>query len=372
MPNRLHIICLDVPFPADYGGAIDMFYRIQALHELGLKLTLHVFHYGRAKQSELEKYGEVVYYERQRSVRYLFSKRPFIVQSRMSTELLANLRKDDAPILFEGIHTTWPLELSDIRNRVTFVRMHNLEDEYYGGLRKHAPWFQKFYFELERMKLKRYAKILRGATHVLGIKSSDVHVLKAFNSSVHLLPASIPPINTQFHPVEPYALFHGNLSVAENEQAAKWIIKTLGRMNTSHFPLIIAGKNPSRQLATLCEKAKIQLIANPSKETLDGLVNRAQIHLLYTDVASGVKLKLINCLAGSGQVLVNRKMIEGTGLDALCTIAEDEKSFTQHFLDLCNVPLSEEAFMARQHYLKTHFNTTQNCGIIQELLAEYN
>ena len=151
MRNQLHIVCLDVPFPADYGGAIDMFYRIQALHEMGLELTLHVFHYGREKQSELEKYGKVIYYERKRSFWHLFSKRPFIVQSRISAELLSNLRKDDAPILFEGIHTIWPLEMTYIQQRLTLVRMHNLEDEYYQGLRKQANWFQKIYFEQERV-----------------------------------------------------------------------------------------------------------------------------------------------------------------------------------------------------------------------------
>jgi hypothetical protein len=234
MRNQLHIVCLDVPFPADYGGAIDMFYRIQALHELGLELTLHVFHYGREKQSELEKCGKVIYYERKRSFWHLFSKRPFIVQSRISVELLSNLRKDDAPILFEGIHTIWPLEMTDIQQRMTLVRMHNLEDEYYQGLRKQAKWFQKLYFEQERFKLMRYAKQLKWATHILAIKPSDAETIKSINAAVHVLPASIPSLNNTFTSVEPYALFHGNLSVAENEQAAIWIIKQVKSLIKLH------------------------------------------------------------------------------------------------------------------------------------------
>ena len=127
--KKLHIVCLDVPFPADYGGAIDMFYRIRALHKLGFELVLHVFEYGRGKQKELEKYGEVNYYPRSRSVLHLLSSRPFIVQSRKNNRLLQNLLKDDAPILFEGIHTTWCLEHEAIQRRITFVRMHNVEHE---------------------------------------------------------------------------------------------------------------------------------------------------------------------------------------------------------------------------------------------------
>jgi hypothetical protein len=368
MRNQLHIVCLDVPFPADYGGAIDMFYRIQALHELGLELTLHVFHYGREKQSELEKYGKVIYYERKRTFWHLFSKRPFIVQSRISAELLSNLRKDDSPILFEGIHTIWSLEMPDIQERMTLVRMHNLEDEYYQGLRKQANWFQKIYFEQERVKLKRYAKQLKVATHILAIKPSDAQTLKSINASVHVLPASIPSLNNSFTSVEPYAFFHGNLSVAENEQAAMWIIQQVKGIISDTFQLRIAGKNPSKRLQQFCIKYNVELVANPSKSVLDELVNRAQIHVLYTEVSSGIKLKLINCLASSGQVLANENMVVGTGLEGLCTIATDAKSFKLHFIGLQNVPLTREAFNERQDILEKHFSTRKNCQLILELI----
>ena len=31
--NHLHIISFDVPYPANYGGVIDVFYRVKALTE---------------------------------------------------------------------------------------------------------------------------------------------------------------------------------------------------------------------------------------------------------------------------------------------------------------------------------------------------
>ena len=369
MANRLHIICLDVPFPADYGGAIDMFYRIQALHQLGLDLTLHVFHYGREKQSELEKYGEVIYYERRRSIWHLFSKRPFIVQSRISQHLLTKLRKDNSPILFEGIHTTWPLEMEDIRQRFTLVRMHNVEDEYYLGLRKHARWYQKWYFEQERWKLKNYVHQLKHAKHLFAIKQSDAEKLAVFHPSTYILPASIPPLNEQFSPVQPYALFHGNLSVPENEQAARWLIQTLKGLYSRQFPLIVAGKNPSKRLTKWCNQDGIMLKKNPTSAEMEQLVNGAQLHLLHTNVPSGVKLKLINCLASSGQVLVNEGMVEGTHLDQFCTVATDAKAFKKHFIGLQNKPLTQVEFDRRQQYLHTHFNTKENCKLIAELIS---
>ena len=35
MKKELHIVCLDVPWPADYGGAIDMMNRIKMFHQAG-------------------------------------------------------------------------------------------------------------------------------------------------------------------------------------------------------------------------------------------------------------------------------------------------------------------------------------------------
>ena len=52
---RIHIISFDVPLPANYGGVIDVFYKIKALHKAGIKIKLHCFYYGREKNVELEK-----------------------------------------------------------------------------------------------------------------------------------------------------------------------------------------------------------------------------------------------------------------------------------------------------------------------------
>lgn len=190
----MHIVSLDVPFPADYGGAIDMFYRLKALHALGFEITLHVFEYGRGKQDELNKFAKVIYYPRNKSVFHLFSSRPFIVQTRKSKKLLEHLRKDNAPILFEGLHTTCYLEEEDIQQRLTFVRMHNVEHDYYRGLKKNSSFLKKFFFQLEASKLKKYESILSKTDHVLCIKEEDANYLKRYNSSVHILPASIPDI----------------------------------------------------------------------------------------------------------------------------------------------------------------------------------
>ena len=60
----------------------------------------------------------------------LFSNIPFIVNSRKSKSS-KKFRKINAPILFEGLHTTYYLNHSKINQRPQFVRAHNIESDYY-------------------------------------------------------------------------------------------------------------------------------------------------------------------------------------------------------------------------------------------------
>ena len=115
----LNIICFDVPFPADYGGAMEEFYKLKALSECGVKIYLHCFVYGkRQPQNELKKYCEqIYYYERKKSIADVFSNIPFIVKTRSNNELLQNLMSNDFPILFDGTHSTFYLNHPSLKNR---------------------------------------------------------------------------------------------------------------------------------------------------------------------------------------------------------------------------------------------------------------
>jgi len=370
--KAIHIVAFDVPFPADYGGAIDVFYRIKALKTLGYSITLHVFEYGRGRQVALEELATVIYYKRATSFIHLFSRRPYIVQSRINQTLLNNLLHDDAPILFEGLHTCYYLEHPKLAEQCTLVRMHNIEHEYYGGLQAAHSFFKKLFFWLEKVKLKKYQAILQKARFILAIKSSDQVFFQQFHSNVFLLPASIPPVNNVHQPTKRYALFHGNLSVKENENAALWLIHTLDSLLETDFPFIVAGKNPSLKLQHTCREKGVQLCINPTENELTELIQQAHIHTLFSAMNTGIKLKLLACLGSSGHVLMNDQLLTGTDLDEFCQLANDEKSFKMHFIGLKNKVVSAETFQARQKVLNEQFSTLENCKLIKELVGKTN
>jgi hypothetical protein len=60
MVKQLHVISFDNPFPPNYGGVIDVYYKLKALFEAGVEINLHVFEYGRERSTELSKICKTV------------------------------------------------------------------------------------------------------------------------------------------------------------------------------------------------------------------------------------------------------------------------------------------------------------------------
>lgn len=47
MDKYLNIVSFNIPYPANYGGVIDVYYKLEALRACGVKLILHCFEYER-------------------------------------------------------------------------------------------------------------------------------------------------------------------------------------------------------------------------------------------------------------------------------------------------------------------------------------
>ena len=47
LPKKIHVVAFDVPYPADYGGVIDIYHKVEALHHQGIEVILHMYQYGR-------------------------------------------------------------------------------------------------------------------------------------------------------------------------------------------------------------------------------------------------------------------------------------------------------------------------------------
>jgi len=365
MTNKhLHIVTHDVPFPADYGGVIDLFYKLKALHGMGVKIHLHCFTQGRAPQPELNKYCSTVhYYPRRKNISRFSLRLPFIVNSRKNDELIANLQKDDHPVLLEGIHTTYYLYNGDLANRKILVRLHNAEFEYYKQLAKQeSNFFKKICFLFESRLLKKYERRLSNKGIFLAVSKQDAELYRReFNAGqVHYLPVFIPHTLAACREGRGcFCLYHGNLGISENEKAAIWLLEKV--FSGTNIPFVIAGKNPSRKLKQLAHAhPNTCMVANPSDTELQDIIVKAQVHVLPSFNNTGIKLKLLNALFNGRHCVVNAAAVEGSGLEGYCEVATDALSFQNKIKTLNELPFTEEEIQKRQGLLQQLYNNEEN------------
>ncbi len=362
--NHLHIVTLDVPFPADYGGVVDLFYKIKSLHQLGVKIHLHCFTKNREPQNELNKYCESVnYYHRKKNSSSISFNIPLIVNSRVNKELISNLQKDNYPILLEGIHCTYYLKTGELNNRKVIVRLHNVEFEYYRQLAKHETnLFKKLYYLHESSLLQKYEKAIANKATFLAVSKQDVLLYQQqFNAAnIYYLPVFIPyTLAIGKEGKGCFCLYHGNLAINENEEAAIWLLEKV--FSKLKLPFVIAGKNSSKKLLQLAHNHQHTcLVSNPSDKEMQDMICKAHVHVLPSFNNTGIKLKLLNALFNGRHCVVNEATVEGTGLEAYCTIAEDEIAFQQKTEALYLQPFTEQQMQQRQQLLQTIYNNETN------------
>jgi hypothetical protein len=371
MERHLHIVSLNVPYPPDYGGVFDLFYKLKYLYEAGIKIHLHCFEYGRGEQTELNKYCEEVnYYKRKSRVKAFSLKMPYIVGSRASNKLLTRLKEDNYPILLEGIHCTYHLFKNELKSRKVFVRLHNVEFEYYNHLaRAESSLFKKIYFLFESYLLRKYEKTLCTKATFLAVSLKDQLSYRTLGcSKIHYLPVFVPFTETSSKMgKDDFCLYHGNLSVSENEKAVHWLIKRV--FNDLDTQLIIAGKDPDDNLMELIKDSpNVTLIANPSADNMQQLINTAQINVLPSFNSTGIKIKLINALFNGRHCLVNTDCIRDTQLDLLCHIADDANTFKKNIKGLILEELTSSDIEQRKVVLLSMFNNEANAAQLIKLI----
>ena len=355
--THLHIVSFNVPWPADYGGVIDVYNRIRLLAEEGVRIHLHCYTYGRKEAPELAGLCEEVhYYRRATGMRNQLNRRPYIVASRRSEELIARLRQDDYPILLEGLHNGYVLERLADGKRAIMLRAHNVEQDYYTSLARAATHpGKRLYYAIEAAKLRRYEPVMLKATRVLAISESDAEHFRAMGcSDVRLLGPSHGHREVMSATgMGEYILYQGDLSTPENEKSALYIIDELaGRCG---MPIVLAGKNPTRRLqARVAQCPEASLMANPDDETMHRLLREAQVNLLITHQATGVKLKLMNALYEGRHCLANSTMIVGTGLAEACHVADSPEEQRALLQRLTGTAFDEKERERRRQLLEKH------------------
>lgn len=327
MKKILHIISFDIPYPPNYGGIIDVYYKIKELSDLGVVIYLHCYCNKNAeKQHELEKICEKVFYYQKNNVIYsLFSLLPFRVKSRNNNKLVHNLKSIKAPILIEGLQSAYILSKEKFAE--TYLRAHNIEHTYFFGLSKsQQSIFKKILFYIEGQKLKYFEKLVKKATGIFTISPFEQNYFtEKYGAKSTYIPVFFDATKNNF-PVsktQKFILYHGDLRVSDNVRAALYLIETY---KNSKYQFVIASSCENKKVISEIEKySNISFNNIPNQKDLEILLRNAHINTIITFQKTGIKLKLLNTLFKGNQIIANSKMIEDTGLENLCELANSKE-----------------------------------------------
>lgn len=366
----MHIVCLDAPSPPNYGGAIDMYYKVKALAETGRRITLHYFQYRHGRGAgNLEKYCAAIHaYPRKSFLRSKSFQQPFIVQSRINAELIARLNEDDSPVLLEGLHCAGILPGLRSPQQVV-LRMHNEEASYYHHLAQAEPNFiKRFYFRRESRLLQRFQHAMNKEVKLACLAETDMSVFQDTYGfkDIHFVPCFLPWQQVQgLTGKGDYCLYHGNLSVSENEEAALWLIQQV--FSKLALPLRIAGSGISeRVIKAAAAHSHITLINGPSIREIDSLIANAQVNLLPSLNRTGVKLKLLNALFNGRFCLANGAGVAGSKIESGVVVREDPAEWIEEIKRLFTREFTHQQRDDRI-YLETLYNNATNAERLNAL-----
>ncbi len=353
--KKIQIVAFNNPYPVNYGGVIDVFYKIEALKAIGYKVYLHVFYEDREDIAVLKELCEEVYlYKRNKSFYNFFTLIPFSVKSRNSKELFDRLTKAlDVPVLFESIQTTYVLKKYNLNNKI-LVRTHNIEHEYYFGIARSESFFiKKLILYIEGWKLKYYQSILQKADVILTLSEKDTNYFNSlFKGKSLFLPVfhGNKKIEKTIVTSSKFALYHGDLSISDNIESAIFICSLFYELKQK---LIIASSVFPKRIKKIIEKhSNIEFINILEESLLEDLLAKAHVNILVSMQESGTKLKVFNALYKGKHCIVNSNIVDDNNILKLCFVANTKNELKKIILKVFKTEykLSNERVSVLENY----------------------
>lgn len=369
--KALHIVSFDNPFPPVYGGVIEVFFKLKPLHDLGIDIHFHCFvDHIPGSNFELEKVtASVHYYKNDKNPFYLLSKLPFSVRSRNSNQLVENIKKIPASILFEGLkptHFVYKELLPDYRK---ILRLHNIEHDYFNGIAaSETNIFKKWLFRSEALKFTRYESVIRHFDKTIALsKFENNYINDKFGKSVYIPVFHGNEKVLRLEGVGKYAIYHGDLRMSDNLRAVLMLINVFKKI--TDFELIIASNSNEKFIKNkIGKQTNVRYIPIQNFGHLQQLLKDAQINLIYSFQKSGTKLKLMNALYNSRFCIINDNIMDDENVTQLCEFANSETEITNKINALKNRSFMD--YERRRDILETKLNDALNAEILAKEIFE--
>nr|WP_294936191.1 hypothetical protein [uncultured Flavobacterium sp.] len=365
----LHIVSFDNPYPPNYGGVIDVFYKIKALHQIGYSIHLHCF--VKEIPSEYEELksitSEVHFYKIQNNPLHFLSALPFSVISRSDGKLAENLSEITAPVLFEGLKTTCLVYDSRLRDRKKYLRLHNIEQNYYRGIAKSEDsFFKKIALYSESRKYKKYERIISEFDTVFTLSEFEDHYIQSkFNNSEYVPVFHGNEAVTQLSDFGDFVLYHGDLTTSDNRKSVAFLVTVFKAIPECKL-VIASGSNEEFVKNLIPLNSNIEFVKLTNFAHLQQLLNQAHINICWSFQKSGTKLKLINSLFNSRHCIINENIIDDDKVSELCVKVNDRTQLVNAVKEFSKKPYTDSN---RKKILESHLNDLQNAIQMDKILS---
>lgn len=384
----LHLVCFDLPVPPLYGGTEELDTKIRALLDLGIALHVHAFvwpkdlHAGNMPDWQ-QRVASLRCYPRRWMVGP-YETRPWALVSRTSTALIRNLASEPGSILVEGWQCADLLRAPALKNRVIWIRSHNIESNYYRMQSESARnWVYKAYYRLESWRWTLYERSLpqrlrhRHHAGILSICPSETSRWSSMRLPAHYVPAFVK-LNPNVQPSKeasparpmqaPYVLYHGRLDIAENIRAVRFLLSKANR--SLQIQLVIAGSRiPDSLRKTISFQEDCHLVDSPSPMEMQRWIQHAAVQCIPCYGMAGLRLKIIHAMMGDGHVLVSREGVQGMPWAAWVTVVQSEQDWEDQVQKALEKPLQADEVAARHAWVLQHFDQRANALKMLDLMG---
>ena len=341
------------------------------MKDFDIDIILHTFYKSFPNADALAKLCKTIYfYERKPNWKLVDSSLPLYIQSRRNDQLVALVSKDNDSILFDGFHTTFHFDDRRWKHKRKFIRMHNIESDYYDHLASiETNIIKKMYYKFEANRSKKFElSILPKANKVFAISQSENTLFQKMKIDSMWLPPAIDVSMTCKIGIGDYLIYHGDLSIKENENSAIFLVNL--NLQNIDCKLKIAGSHPSEKLKSIVRsKSVVELIPNPSQEKMDDLIANAQIILVPFSQSTGYKTKLLVSITKGRHILSSDSVQTYHELIPLIHYADSNPAnWIEIIKKLVHVPFLEKDISARKNIIQSTFDPNVNVKKMIEVI----
>jgi hypothetical protein len=355
----LHFVSMDVPYPPNYGGIIDVFYKLKAFSHFDVEIHLHLFGFKECDVDIFKKYAKNVYfYPIHQKPHYIFQKYPLSVRSRDSKLFYERIKSLKAPIFFESLKTTFILNKYNLDDYPKYLRLHNVEQNYFSGLaRSEKNIIKKALYNIESKKYIAYEKIIHQFDEVFTISKFEQNYTKEKFNKGKFIPVFHG--NKEFQLLSEkgkFALYHGDLRTSDNRKVVSFLIDVFKEID---YPFVIASGTKEEWVKSKVQNFDhIKFVKLKDFDHLKELFEDAHLNVSWSFQESGTKLKIINALFNSRFSIINKNVIDDDVISSLCTKVSNKSELIEAINKLKNQPftVSNEYINTLEHYLNNKLN----------------